>query len=252
MPPKKKTEAEAAAAAPAAEAAPKEPKAKKEKAAKEAKEAKELTEPTRRSTRIKDLPPKPDAGSLAPAPTRKKRRGDNKNDPDNLEYKPGGASGRKGGKKRKKASVKDDDDDDADEEEKPKKKLKSEVSTHPLGYCLEHVVARNARLESLEIIIPAVGYLQVLLGKALRAHPRLGRVRRLLHPLRPKRRVSSREQPHKIKHGSLTVFIAFLSATGKGGRRQRRQGRLAAQGVGQGFHHRRVCASGPHSQERKG
>jgi len=182
MPPKKKTEAEAAAAAPAAEAAPKEPKAKEEKVAQE---PKELTEPTRRSTRIKDLPPKPDAGSLAPAPTRKKRRGDNKNDPDNLEYRLGGASGRKGGKKRKKASVKEDGDEDGDEEEKPKKKLKSEVSTHPFCCCLEHVVARNARLESLEVVIPAVGYLQILLGKASRAHPRLGRVRRLLHPLCP-------------------------------------------------------------------
>ena len=132
MPPKKKTEAEAAAAAPAAsaaEAAPKEPKAKKEKVAKEPKEAKESTEPTRRSTRIKDLPAKPDPTSLTPALTKKKRRGDNKNDPDNMEYKPGGgASGRKGGKKRKKAAAKEDDDDEADEEEKPKKKLKSEVS----------------------------------------------------------------------------------------------------------------------------
>jgi len=45
---------------------PKEPKAKKEKVTKEAKEAKELTKPTRRSTRIKDLPSKPDPTSLAP------------------------------------------------------------------------------------------------------------------------------------------------------------------------------------------
>jgi peroxiredoxin Q/BCP len=126
MPPKRKTEAEPAAVAPAAGAAPKEPKPKKEKVAKEPKEPQEPTEPARRSTRIKDLPPKADAASLTPASAKKKRRGDNKNDPDNMEYKPGGASARKGGKKRKKASA-NEDDDEADEEEKPKKKLKSEA-----------------------------------------------------------------------------------------------------------------------------
>jgi len=247
MPPKKKTEAEAAAAAPAAEAAPKEPKAKKEKVAKEPKEAKELAEPTRRSTRIKDLPSKPDPSSLAPGPAKKKRRGDNKNDPDNMEYKPGGASGRKGGKKRKKATA-SEDDDEADEEEKPKKKLKSEVSPLPPHgrvdrrrmACLEHVTTRNAQPGSLEIIVLVAGYLQVPLERALRPPLCPSRVRRLLPPSRPRRRVSSHDQPHKIKHGSLTAFISFLLTTGQSGRRQQRQGRLRPQGVGQRFHHRGI------------
>jgi hypothetical protein len=174
-----------------------------------------------------------------------------------MEYKPGGASGRKGGKKRKKASAKEDDDE-ADEEEKPKKKLKSEVSVPPRNWlavrdgvprtcCRPKCAARVAGnyCTSYRLSTGAI-------GESLALPLRLGRVRRLLHPLRPRRRVSSRGWPHKIKHGSLTVFIAFLPTTGQGGRRQRHQGQLATQGVGQKLHHRGIRPPRPDSQERKG
>jgi len=98
-----------------------------------AEDAPAATEPERRSTRIKEAPPKP--APVAPAPKAEKKV--KKADPTLEEYRPSGAK-KVANKKRKKADVEKEDgaaegDDAADEESKPKKKSESS------GTCL----ARN-------------------------------------------------------------------------------------------------------------
>jgi hypothetical protein len=86
-------------------------------------DASAATEPERRSTRIREAPPKPAPVAPAAKPVKKVKKAD----PALEEYRPSGAK-KAANKKRKKADVEKEDagaEDDgaADEESKPKKKV---------------------------------------------------------------------------------------------------------------------------------
>lgn len=90
------------------------------------------TEPERRSTRIRDAPPKP---APAAAPAAKAEKKVKKADPALEEYRPSGAK-KAANKKRKKADVEKEEaaaegkgTDAVEEESKPKKKTKTETKT---------------------------------------------------------------------------------------------------------------------------
>lgn len=94
-------------------------------------DASAATEPERRSTRIREAPPKPAPVAPAAKPEKKVK----KTDPALEEYRPSGAK-KTANKKRKKADVEKEDggaegagDGAAEEESKPKKKAKTETKT---------------------------------------------------------------------------------------------------------------------------
>jgi len=78
------------------------------------------TEPERRSTRIRDAPPKPKPATTAAATAAAKKA--KKTDPELAEWRP---TKKPAAKKRKKADVdvEDGEDDAGEEEDKPKKKV---------------------------------------------------------------------------------------------------------------------------------